>query len=33
MKNSIIVDSILEMMEKEHLNLYHSISKQEILEY
>lgn len=31
MKNSSIVDSILEIMEKEHLNLFHSISKEEIL--
>lgn len=31
MKNSSIVNSILEIMEKEHLNLFHSISKEEIL--
>ncbi len=33
MKNSEILKNILSTMEKEHINLYHSISKQEIEEY
>lgn len=33
MKNSEILKNILETMEKEHLNLYHSVSKEEIEDY
>ena len=33
MKNSSIVKAILDITEKEHLNLYHSITKEEILSH
>ncbi len=33
MKNSEILKTVLETMEKEHINLYHSVSKKEIEDY